>query len=116
MTPAVTGAGGLLAQASNSGKRSHEEFCMIPEAELRLGVALCRNVRLSAGYNILYLSRVVRPGDQVDLGVNTNQLPTFVGGVAVPGTLGGGPARPAPLFQQSDFWAHGLTASVELSW
>ena len=46
---------------------------------------------------------VVRPGNQIDRVVNPNIVPTDQDfGVA------GGPRRPAPLFNSSDFWAQGV--------
>ena len=49
---------------------------------------------------------VLRPGDQIDRTINPTQA---AGGVLV------GPPRPAPLFNTTDFWAHGVNAGLELS-
>ena len=54
------------------------------------------------GYNFMYWSNVVRPGDQIDRNINPNLAPVFGG------TAGGvGAAAPARLNRETDFWAHG---------
>ena len=58
--------------------------------------------------NFLFLSNVARPGNQIDRTVNTTQL------FGTPPVVG--PARPAPLFNQSDFWAQGVNVGLEFHW
>lgn len=103
--------GGLLALPTNIGSYSRNTFTVVPEIGMNVGCQLTNRVRAFAGYNFLYWSNVVRPGDQIDLGINPTQLPSAAG----PGTLVG-PARPAFTFQETDFWAHGLNAGLEFSW
>jgi Putative beta barrel porin-7 (BBP7) len=55
----------------------------------------------------MYLSSVVRPGDQVDRTVNVANVPT-----SLAFGLPGGPASPAPQFVRTDFWAQGVTFGV----
>lgn len=100
--------GGLLAQGTNIGSFSHDEFAVAPELNLNIGYQLGDHIRVFGGYTFLYLSNVVRPGDQIDLGVNTSQLPAL----PAPGSLVG-PARPALSLRDTDFWAHGLNLGVE---
>jgi hypothetical protein len=64
-------------------------------------------VRLFSGYDLLYWSRVARPGEQIDLAVNPTQLP--------PGTLAG-VARPIPTGRDTDLLLQGLTSGIELRW
>jgi putative beta barrel porin BBP7 len=107
----ITQPGGLLVQASNAGVRERDRFSVIPEVGFNVGRQLTERIRVFAGYSFLYWSSVVRPGDQIDPGVNLSQLPTPAG----PGVLVG-PARPAPLFRESSLWAHGLNAGVAFNW
>ncbi|WP_145210984.1 BBP7 family outer membrane beta-barrel protein [Planctomycetes bacterium TBK1r] len=51
------------------------------------------------GYSILYLNDIARADDQIDLSVNTSQIP--------PGVVGA--ARPALAFRCTDFWPQGVT-------
>jgi hypothetical protein len=106
------GRGGLFALASNIGKFERDDFAVVTEFGLKFGIDLTDNLRLYAGYNLLYLSDSVRAGDQIDRVVNFNQAPD-------PGNLNPGiqrPARPTVLFRQSDFWAQGGQFGIEYHW
>ena len=70
---------------------------------LKLGIDVTDHLRIFAGYDFLYLSSVVRPGDQIDLNVSPSFRPTIFG----PGA-GGGPRQPAVLYRTSDYWAQGF--------
>jgi hypothetical protein len=104
----VVQSGGLLAQASNIGRFSRDEFSVVPEVGFNVGYQVTPRVRAYVGYTYLYWSDVVRPSGQIDLAVNPTQVPSIVG----PGTLMG-PARPAVPFRTSDFWAQGINFGVE---
>jgi hypothetical protein len=90
----VRQSGGLLALPTNIGSYSRDQFSVVPEVGINVGRQLTDHVRVYAGYSFIYWSSVVRPGDQIDFGVNPTQLPTVAGA----GTLVG-PARPAFAFQ-----------------
>jgi hypothetical protein len=107
--PVSTQPGGLYALPSNIGHYSRDRFAVVPEAGLNVGFQLTRCLRAVVGYSFLYSSSVIRPGNQIDRGINVSQLPSQVG----PGTLVG-PARPAPVIRGSDFWAQGLSVGLEL--
>jgi hypothetical protein len=55
-----------------------------------------------------YVSNVIRPANQIDPTANTTQL------LGTPPLFG--PARPMPLFNQTDFWAQGITFGLEFRW
>jgi hypothetical protein len=95
----VTNAGGLLALPSNSGRFSSDRVGFASEVGLTLGYQLTDHVQLTVGYSFLCLTDVLRPGAQVELGVNPSQLP--------PGTLMG-VRRPVFTPHASDFWAQGI--------
>lgn len=105
----VTETGGLLAQRTNIGTHEHNTFSAVPELGVTLGYQLTRHTRLSVGYSLIYWSGVARAGDQIDLDVNPNLIPPEV----TPFT---GPQRPRYQLVESDFWAHGLTAGVDIRW
>ncbi len=100
--------GGLLALPSNSGRASRDEFAVVPEVGVRVGYHVTDNVRASVGYNLVYWSDVARPGDQIDLSVDPRQLPRSGQTNAFAGAV-----SPASRFHSSDFWAQGLSFSVE---
>lgn len=103
-----TYAGGLLVVPTNMGRLAREAFTVVPEVRLQVGYAVSECVHVFAGYSFLYWSGVARPGDQIDRVVNPSQVPAF-GGLSLDG-----PARPAALFQQSDFWVHGINFGLDL--
>jgi hypothetical protein len=106
--PSITVPGGQFAAPSNSGRSARDEFAVVPEVELAVQYQILDHVQLFAGYDFLYWSRVVRPGRQADLVVDTrgDQIdPAFTGETV---------AYPRPLFKASDFWAQGLNFGVSL--
>jgi hypothetical protein len=106
----VTNAsGGLLAQRTNSGTFTRNQFGMVPELGATLGYQVTQHLRLTAGYSFIYWSNVVRPGDQIDTTVNPNLLPPE------------NPTQTAFLnprfaFQDSDYWVQGLSLGGEYRW
>jgi hypothetical protein len=107
--PSVARVGGLLALPTNSGRFTHDEFAVVPEVGVNVGYQVTDHVRAYVGYTFLYWSEVARPGDQIDTTINASQLPTSTG---APSTLVG-PARPAFVLHQTDFWAQGINFGLE---
>ncbi len=103
-----TYAGGLLAQRTNIGEHSRNVFAMIPELGINLGYQLTPCLSARVGYNFLYWSRVVRPGDAIDLDVNPDLLP--------PEMEFAGAARPRFEWHDTDYWAQGLRVGLEGIW
>ena len=101
--------GGLLAQRTNIGRYSQDEFALVPEVGINLGYRLTDHVQVIVGYSFIYWSRVARPGDQIDTRVNPNLLPPET----VPFT---GPLNPAFAFQQNDYWLQGVNFGVDCRW
>lgn len=99
--------GGLLAQTSNIGTYRRDHFTVLPELGGRIGYQLTHNLRLRVGYTLIFWSNVVRPGDQIDLGVNPNQFPPAVGNT---------PGRPEFVFRDTDYWVQGITFGGEFQW
>jgi hypothetical protein len=100
--------GGFLAQPTNIGRFSRAEFAVLPELGVTVGYQVTHRLRASVGYSVIYLSNAVRPGDQIDLTINTTLIPPIVGAFTPTG-----PPRPAFSFHETDFWAQGVTASLE---
>jgi hypothetical protein len=87
------------------------EFSVIPEAGLTLGYQVSRCLRVNLGYNVLYWSNVVRPGEQIDTVLDTNQIPNFPG-PATPAVV----QRPRVPFNETNLWVQGITAGLEVRW
>jgi hypothetical protein len=100
-------AGGLFAQPTNIGSFSDNRFAVLPEASVTFGYQLTRCVRLTAGYNFVYLNHVLRAAEQIDRTINPTQ---FDNGTLV------GDARPARSIVENEFWMHGVSTGVEIKW
>jgi hypothetical protein len=100
--------GGVLALASNIGTYSKDRLAVIPEVGVKVGYQITSHLRVFAGYDFLAVSDVLRPGDQIDRRVNTNQFPNIFADTKVVQ-----PALPAVPFRDTGFWAQGLNAGLE---
>jgi hypothetical protein len=109
-TGVTVSQGGLLTQRSNIGTYSRDRFAVAPEMTLNFGYQVTDCLRLFVGYNFLYVSSVVRPGEQIDRAVNPTQIPRL-GGTGLMG-----PANPAFSFRGNDFYAHGVNFGLEFRW
>jgi hypothetical protein len=95
--------GGLLALPTNIGHFNRDRLTFIPEAGLKFGLQVTPAIRATVGYSFTYVSRVMRPGHQLDLVIN----PTQRSGTLV------GPARPLPVLTSADVFLQGVTAGLE---
>jgi hypothetical protein len=102
--------GGLLANASNIGRRNNDEFALVPEASVQLGYNWTSWFTTTVGYGFTYMNNVIRPGDQISTTVNPALVP------AHPAYGGGAVAVPNRAFTQSDFWAQGATIGFIFRW
>ena len=101
--------GGIYAQPSNSGRFFRNVFSFVPEGELTLQYHFLPNWTAKIGYNLLYWSEVVRPGDQFDRRLDRRGVPSDPSYQATPPI-----AATAPYsFVSTSFWAQGLTFGVE---
>ncbi len=107
--PRTTLAGGILALPSNSGHFSRDRFAVVPEIGVNLGYQVTPHLRAFVGYGFLYISNVARPGNLIDRTVNLSQIPSNLG----PGILVG-PARPALVLKDTEFWAQGINFGLEI--
>jgi hypothetical protein len=117
---------GLFAQQfTNSGHFSQSQFAVAPEVGVKVGYQLTDHISAFVGYNFLYLSNVMRAGDQIDRSLDIRQVPFALGvppmltlpnppgtTVAVPPVAG--PSHPIVPFRTTDFWAHGVTVGLEI--
>jgi hypothetical protein len=75
------------------GRYSTDRFALAPQAQLSLGYQWTPWVRTQIGYDFLYLSRVARPGNQIDDSFD-------------------GVTHPLVPMSSSSFWAQGLTFNL----
>ena len=103
-----TDVGGLLALPSNIGTYEDDEFVVIPELGINLGYQIAPSMRFLVGYTFLYWNSVVRPGDQIDMRVNTDLLPPAIDTTGLD--------VPSFAFNDSSFWAQGLSLGLDWRW
>jgi hypothetical protein len=105
----VTAEGGLLALPSNIGSYSQDRFSVLPEFRANIGYRITPRLKATLGYTFMYWSNVVRPGDQIDLDVNRNSVPR-------PGVDPIVSNRPEFRFNETDYWAQGISFGGEYRW
>jgi hypothetical protein len=110
--------GGLLALNSNIGHFSKETFAVVPEVTFNIGYNVTDRLRFFVGYNFLYWSSVVRPGDQIDPVLDLRRIPLFsdprfqtVGAIR---PISG--VHPAATLKDTDFWAQGINFGILYHW
>ena len=100
--------GGVFSQASNIGNYTQDRLGVLPEANFRLAFAVTQNLRVSVGYDALFMNSVLRPGNQLDRNVNLNQSVLFGNGALLP--------QRAPAVSESSLWMHGVNFGIGLSY
>jgi hypothetical protein len=107
--------GGLLAvPGANMGHWSQTKFGVLPEVGVNIGYQVTSHLKLFVGYNVLYLSSAVRPGEQIDQAVDAARVPNFLppGAVApLPGIV-----RPTPQMSTSGYFIQGISFGLMYRW
>lgn len=101
--------GGLLAAGPNLGTFTDNKFSVAPEVTVTAGYRVTQGLRLTVGYNFLFWSNVLRPGDQIDRVVDLSFVPNAP---PVPQVAN----RPLPTMRSSDLWVQGVQFGVEYRW
>jgi len=107
--PTVYAGGGRLVGVSNGGRYFSDHFSVVPEVEVKAGYQIAGGLKAFVGYNFLYWSGVVRPGNEINQIQDTRQFPTSVN--YQPGATY---AAPLLSFHRSDFWAQGVNFGLQL--
>jgi hypothetical protein len=116
VSPPGMGPGGLLALSSNIGHFSRDHFSVVPELGLTVGYDITSHMRVFVGYNFLFWSDVLRPGDQIDPVLDPRRIPNVLAmNPAFAAATSGIPFQPHPSvpFKQADFWAQGVNCGLE---
>jgi hypothetical protein len=96
----------LYVNPDNAGRFRHTTFAVVPEGNFKLGFDFTENIRLTFGYDILYLSHAVRPGTVLDRNVNVQPVGAPFG---IP------PAALPPSFASTGIWAQGFDVGLRFS-
>src|SRR5262249_27150937 len=102
--------GGILTPGVGPILDTATRLAWVPEGNLTVGYLPACWVRLFCGYNWMFISNVVRPGDQVGFTTSNANL-TLVGNsqnVTV--------VQPGYRYTTNNLFVHGLSAGVEFRW
>jgi hypothetical protein len=103
--------GGYLALPTNIGRVSTDRFAFIPEVTGGVGLHVTDCLRVTASYTFMYLTTVVRPGDQISRTINPTQGQAYTGNVNSTLT---GPAVPTYPGRTTDYMIQGLNVGLEV--
>lgn len=106
----ITYQGGFFALPTNIGNHKHNRFAVIPEAELKIAYQATDALSVQVGYTFLYVSKVVRAGNQIDRNINATQSRLILNTASAPLV---GIADPKPFSKNSDLWAQGVNVGVK---
>ena len=100
---------GLFANSTNTGHYDNDEFGVIPEFSGKIGYTWRSWLSTTVGYNVIYINRVVRPGNIFNPVVDPVLVPTSP-------SYGVGVATPVPqhVLNQSDFFLQGVTFGLNI--
>ena len=115
----TTVPGGLLALNSNLGNHTKDSLTFIPEVGVTVGYDVTTHCRVFVGYNFLYWSNLIRPGDQIDSTLDLRRVPVLNDPRFFPqinNVRGAMMARPAPLLRETDLWVQGVSWGMKFSW
>jgi hypothetical protein len=108
--PTTIPGGSLVGPADNGLHRTFDRICFLPDGHINLGYQPCHWLRAYVGYDVMYISSLVRPGNTVAFTQTTGTV-----------TIGGSSASTAisaPTFQihDTDLWVQGINFGLELRW
>lgn len=106
----TTYEGGIFAQGTNIGSCKKTHFAFLPEVNANIGYKITDCLSIKAGYTFLYVSKVLRPGSQIDRNINPTQSFAIEGPDAA---LSGDPS-PRALKKTNSIWAQGLSVGFDL--
>lgn len=106
--------GGLLAvPGANIGRWTQNRFAVVPEVGLNVGYQVTNRMKVFVGYNFLYLSSAVRPGEVIDQSLDAVRVPNLLPpGAGTPVV----PARPMPLMSTSGYFVQGINFGLVYKW
>lgn len=121
--------GGIFAEPTNQGSHCRNVFAAAVEAGIKMFYRVSSCLELGVGYNFLFASSLVRPGDQIDRKINptrtalaeASRASAGVGpdtpipfGESQPASLPKGPKYPKFKPHTTNFWIQGLTIDAQL--
>jgi hypothetical protein len=102
----LSASGGVYAQTNAIGHYVRDTFAAVPELNLKLAYAFTPAITGYVGYNVLYVSNVIRASDLVTGLVNPALLPV--------GAAYGSPSTIHTInpFPSTDYWLQGINLGI----
>jgi hypothetical protein len=104
---------GLFAVPSNSGRFTRVRFSEVPEFSVQGSWIITDCLTFRLGGSALWWNRVAFPGEQVPLGVDISQVPSYPGSATAPRV---NPNQVDIPMKSSSFWLVGINLGVEVAW
>lgn len=120
--------GGIFAEPTNEGSHRRNAFAVAVEAGIKGFYKLSQCLEIGIGYNFLWATPVLRPGDQIDRKINPTRtalaaasresvgvgpaVPIPFGDKSLPASLPAGPHVPKYPHRSTNFWVQGLTIDL----
>jgi hypothetical protein len=106
----VTVRPGFYTASQTPVKTSDYKFSLAPDVAARIGYRVTDWLMVTAGYQFVYITDVARAGDLLDRRLNPGLIPSSqsFGAAATP-------APALPTIVSTDYWMHGLTAGIVLT-
>ncbi len=103
-------SGGVFTGPCNMGRKSRSKLVYIPEVKIGIEQKRSERISLTANAHVMYISDVIRPGEQVNRIISTTGT-----GFASQGHPD--PAAPYPTrrFETNDYVSYGLTLGVKIN-
>lgn len=103
--------GGLFNAPQDLCRHRADRFAIVPEGSISVGCQVFSWLRVTAGYNFLYIDSVIRPTSSLTPVFNPALIPVS------PAFTGGGPRNfvPRDVINNTDYHLHGFTAGLQIS-
>ena len=104
--------GGYFTMPTNIGHQSQTSFSVMPEVNLNIRYLFTDYLKLTVGYTFIYVSEVLRAGNEINRNINPTQSVTIEDS---PNATLVGEAAPQARLKSSSFWTQGINAGVEFN-
>jgi hypothetical protein len=104
--------GGYFALPTNIGKHTKRHFAVIPEINANIGYQITECLRVKVGYTFLWVSKVLRPGKQIDRRIDPSQSAAITGSPMINLSSEDFP-KSCP--RTNSIWAQGVSVGVDFS-
>jgi hypothetical protein len=99
--------GGLLFAPDDVGQHNRDRISFIPEFGLKVGYCFCGWMRAYVGYEGMFVSNVVRPGNQSDVATIKTQIQVAGNTNTID------VSQPTFRFKESELWINGVSFGLE---